>query len=149
MASAIHTITTGPPQCLLFMLHSFHIVTLCSSVCFISVHVYVLQLVESALKSKSKHLSWFCTVRAGVAAAAVDPFLAIGAHVPDWAAAAVSSTGFLHTGSSIKTRPISACHGTDLTVLPVETLRACTRVIVLQILGGGTKEELKRCDRGS
>lgn len=74
------------------------------------------------------------TVSTGVAAASVNPLFTVGACVPEWAAAAVPTSNVLHASSSIKTRPIGTCHGTDFTVLSIETLRARTRVIVHQIL---------------
>ena len=64
------------------------------------------------------------TVGTGVAAASVNPLLAVGARVPGWAAAAVPAGYILHAGSSIETGSICARHGADLTVLPVEALRA-------------------------
>lgn len=75
------------------------------------------------------------TVSAGVAAASVDSLLTVGAGEPGRAAAAVTAGGVLDAGSSIETRPVGARHGADLAVLAVETLRARTGVITLQILG--------------
>ncbi len=80
------------------------------------------------------------TVSAGVAAAPAVPHLTVGACEPWRAAAAVPTSIVLIAGSSIKARAICTLHGADLTVLPVEALRARTRVIVHQIL------EEKQCE---
>lgn len=64
------------------------------------------------------------TVSAGVAAASVDPLLAVGAREPGRAAAAVPAGDVLDAGPFVKTRPVGARHGADLAVLPVEALRA-------------------------
>lgn len=74
------------------------------------------------------------TISAGVAAASVDPLLAVGACISGRTAAAVPAGNILHAGSSVKTRPICAGHGADLAVLPVEALRACARIVVHHIL---------------
>lgn len=74
------------------------------------------------------------TVSAGVAAASVEPLLAVGAREPGRAKAAVPAGCTLDAGSSVKTRIVVTRHGADLTVLPVETLRTLARVVVLQIL---------------
>lgn len=79
-------------------------------------------------------LQLICTVSAGAAAAFVKSLLAVGAGEASRAVAAVTARVCLHAGSPVKTWPICTSHGTDLAVLPIETLRACTRIIVHQIL---------------
>lgn len=74
------------------------------------------------------------TVSAGVAAASVVPLLAVGAREAGRAATAVPAGDVLNTRSSVKTRPVCALHGADLTVCPVEALRARTGITVLHIL---------------
>lgn len=81
------------------------------------------------------------TISAGVAAASVDPLLAVGARVSGQAAADVPD--ILNAGSSVKTRPVCARHGADLAVLPVEALRTRTRVVVHQILEEKPEEETR------
>lgn len=67
-------------------------------------------------------------------AAAVQFLLAVGARVGWGAAAHVASGEAFLTRSSVKTRIICTRHCDDLTVFPIEALRASARVIVLQIL---------------
>lgn len=74
------------------------------------------------------------TVSTGAAAASVNPLFTVGAGVTRWAAAAVPTSSVLQASSSIKTRPICTRHGTDLTVLSIEALRARTHVVIHQIL---------------
>lgn len=71
------------------------------------------------------------TVRAGFVAAAVQFLLAVGASVGWGAAAGVASSETFLTRSSVKARIISTRHCYDLTVFPIEALRARARVIVL------------------
>ena len=77
-----------------------------------------------------------CTVSAGVAAASVDPLLAVGARVAGRAAADVPAGVFFHASPSVEARPVCTRHGADLAVLPVEALRARARIIIHQILEG-------------
>lgn len=77
-----------------------------------------------------------CTINAGAAAAFVNSLLAVGASEAHRAVAAVPASVGLHTGSPIKTRPVGTSHGTDLAVLPIETLRARAGIVVHQILEG-------------
>lgn len=82
------------------------------------------------------------TISAGAAAAAsIHPLLAVGAREVGRAAAGVPAGVFLYASASIKARPVSAPHGTDLAALPVETLRARAGVIVLQVLEERRKGE--------
>lgn len=76
----------------------------------------------------------FRTISAGVAAAFVNPLLAVGASVPGCTTTAVPSGNVLNAGPCIITWSVRARHGADRTVLPVETLRARTGIIVHQIL---------------
>lgn len=86
------------------------------------------------------------TISARVAAASVYPLLAVGARVPRRAAAAVPTGDVLDAGSTVKTWPICTGHSADLAVLPVEALRACTRIIVHQILE--ERQERKQGEEG-
>lgn len=83
------------------------------------------------------------TISAGVAAAFVMPLLAVGAHEAEWAVAAVTTCNILHAGSSIKTWPICTRHCADLTVLPVEALRARARIVIHQILKEKQEEKTR------
>lgn len=74
------------------------------------------------------------TVQTRLVAAAVQLLFTVGACVAGWAAASVASSHGFNTGATIKTWAISTGHGNDLTVLPVETLWAGARVVVLQVL---------------
>lgn len=76
----------------------------------------------------------FRTVSAGVAAAFVKLLLTVGAGVPGCTATAVPSANVLNAGPCVITRFVRARHGADRTVLPIETLRARTGIIVHQIL---------------
>lgn len=84
--------------------------------------------------SLQKRRSTRLTVQAGLVAAAVQLLFTVGPCVAGWAAASVPSSHGFHTGATIETRAIGAGHGNDLTVLPVKTLRAGARVVVLQVL---------------
>lgn len=64
------------------------------------------------------------TVQTGPVAAAVQLLLAVGSSVTGRAAAGVASGHRLNTGATVEAGPICACHGNDLAVLPVESLRA-------------------------
>lgn len=85
-------------------------------------------------KNKCSGLQMVRTISARVAAASVYPLLAVGAGVPRRAAAAVPTGDILDASSTIKAWPICTGHSTDLAVLSIEALRACTRIIVHQIL---------------
>lgn len=85
-------------------------------------------------------LQLICTVSAGTAAAFVKSLLAVGAGEASRAVAVVPARVCLHAGSPVKTWPVCTSHGADLAVLPIETLRACTRIIVHQILERRRKE---------
>lgn len=74
------------------------------------------------------------TISTGVAAAAVQSLLTVGARVALWAAAAVATGRVLHTGSSVEARSVCTRHGADLTVGPVEALRARAHVTVYHVL---------------
>lgn len=74
------------------------------------------------------------TVQTGLVAAAVQLLLTVGAGVAGRAAAGVASSQSFHTGATVETRAVSAGHGDDLAVLPVKTLWAGARVVVLQVL---------------
>lgn len=84
--------------------------------------------------SLQKRRSTRLTVQTGLIAAAVQLLFTVGACIAGWAATRVASSHGFNTGSTIETRAISAGHGNDLTVLPVKTLRAGARVVVLQVL---------------
>lgn len=76
------------------------------------------------------------TIGTWFVAAAVQSFLTVGSG-KGWGAAADVATGeFLLTCPSVKAGVISARHRNNLTVLPIESLRTCAGVIVLQILQG-------------
>lgn len=66
--------------------------------------------------------------------AAVQSLLTVGSSKGWGAAADVATSDFLLACASIKAGVVCACHGDDLTVFPVESLRTCAGVIVLQIL---------------
>lgn len=87
--------------------------------------------------SPKKGRSTQLTVQTGLVAAAVQLLLAVGAGVAGRAAASVASSHGFHTGATIETRAVGAGHGNDLAVLPVKTLRAGARVVVLQVLVRG------------
>lgn len=73
-------------------------------------------------------------ISTGVTAASVNLLLTVGAHVTGRAETGVAA-GFLHrAGSSVEAGFIGTGHSTDLTVLSIESLRACAGVIVHQIL---------------
>lgn len=77
-------------------------------------------------------------VHARPVTAAVKLLLTVGASVAGWAAAGVSSGHCLHTGPAVKAGAISARHGNDLTVFTIESLRACARVVILQIIAAAS-----------
>lgn len=74
------------------------------------------------------------TIGTGVTAAPVDFLLTVGAHVTGKAAAGVATGPLFCTGSSIEAGSVGTGHSADLTVLPIEALRACAGVIVHQVL---------------
>lgn len=74
------------------------------------------------------------TVGTGVTAAAVNFLLAVGAHVTGRATAGVTSSHSLHTSSTIEAWSICTGHSAHLTILSIEALGACARVVVHQIV---------------
>lgn len=74
------------------------------------------------------------TISTWVAAASVKFLLAVGASEARRAPAAVATGSVFNTGPAVKTGPLGTRHGTDLTVLSIETLWACAGVIIHQIL---------------
>ena len=74
------------------------------------------------------------TVSAGVAAAAVHLFLTVGAHVGSGAAAGVAARHQRRAGAPVEAGPVCTRHGTNLTVLPVETLRALAGIVAFLVL---------------
>lgn len=79
-------------------------------------------------------LSCPLTVQAWPVAAAVQLLFTVGAGVIRRASAGVASGHRLHTGAAVKTGTVCTRHGNDLTVLPIESLRASAGVVVLQVL---------------
>lgn len=69
-------------------------------------------------------LSCPLTVQTGPVAAPVQLLLAVGAGVAGRASAGVAAGQRLHTGAAIEARTVCACHGDDLAVLSIKTLRA-------------------------
>lgn len=74
------------------------------------------------------------TIGTGVTAAAVNFLLTVGAHEAGRAAARVTFSRCLCTGSTIEAWLIRTGHGAHLTILSMEALGACARVVVHQIL---------------
>lgn len=79
------------------------------------------------------------TIQTGSVAAAVQLLLAVGAGVARRAAAGVASRHGLHAGAAVEAWTICTRHRNDLTVLSIKALRACARVVVLQVLLTGKK----------
>lgn len=64
------------------------------------------------------------TIQTGPIAAPVQLLLAVGTGVAGRASAGVAAGHRLHTGAAVEARTICACHGNDLAVLSIKTLRA-------------------------
>lgn len=70
------------------------------------------------------------TVRAGAGGAVVNLLLTVEPCVSCGALAEVSSFRVVSTAATVRARPISACHGTQLAVVAIETMRASAGICV-------------------
>lgn len=74
------------------------------------------------------------TIGAGAGGAVVNLLLTVEPCVPCGALAEVASVRVVSTAATVGARPISTCHGTQLAVVAIETVRASAGICVFQIL---------------
>lgn len=72
----------------------------------------------------------------------VNLLFAVEPSIPSGALAVVPSIWVISTAATVRAGPVGTCHGTQLTVVAIETVRASASICVLQILWGKNRTDL-------